>query len=514
MAFERASGILLHPTSLPSRGGIGDFGPAAYKFVDWLAAGKQSLWQVLPLNPTGMGNSPYSATSAFAGNPLLISLELLVEQGWLGKERLARLPEGRIRADFGWAYKHKLPLLREAAQNFLHGNQDKDGFYAFSRDNAWWLEDFVQFDLLRRRHHGANWTTWPEELKRRDPKALEALSRENRAELDVDRVLQYAFWQQWKLLHDACRARGIKIVGDVAIFVSFDSADVWAHPEIFELDEDLQPTVVSGVPPDFFSKTGQRWGNPLYKWDVLAARGYDWWIRRMRWATRACDYIRLDHFRGFEAYWEIPAEETTAVNGRWVDGPKGALFDALGNALGKLPFIAEDLGLITEGVNALREHYNMPGMRILQFGWSDRGAHIYLPHMYERNTVVYTGTHDNNTTLGWWKGSATEKEKQTARCYLRPSDDGVVWAFIRAALTSVADLAIIPMQDVLELDTEARMNTPSAPEGNWSWRYTEDQLKPELADKLSRFADITDRLPSVPKKEPQPPKEIPVAVSQ
>ncbi|MEO8726343.1 MAG: 4-alpha-glucanotransferase [Acidobacteriaceae bacterium] len=495
MAFERASGILLHPTSLPSRGGIGDFGPAAYKFVEWLAAANQTLWQVLPLNPTGMGNSPYSATSAFAGNPLLISLEILADQGWISKDRLIRLPLPRGRSDFGWAYQAKLPLLREAAQNFLNGAENKDGFYRFCLENAWWLEDFVQFDLLRRRHNGAAWTTWEDALKRRNPKALEAFSRECRTELDVDRALQYAFWQQWKALHEKCHGHGIKIMGDIAIFVNFDSADVWAHPEIFQLDQNLNPTAVSGVPPDFFSATGQRWGNPLYNWQALRARKYEWWVQRMRWATQACDYIRLDHFRGYEAYWQIPAKDETAINGKWMEGPKGALFDQLASALGDLPFIAEDLGLITEGVTALREHYGMPGMRILQFGWSDKGAHIYLPHRFEKNTVVYTGTHDNNTTLGWWKGCTSEKEKQMVRCYLRPADDGVVWAFIRAALTSVADLAIFPMQDVLELDTEARMNTPSAPEGNWSWRYTEEQLKPELADKLARMTEITDRVP-------------------
>jgi 4-alpha-glucanotransferase len=498
MAFERASGILLHPTSFPSHGGIGDFGPAAYRFIDWLVEAKQSLWQVLPLNPTGIGNSPYSATSAFAGNPLLISLEKLVEAGWMDRAKLRKLQEPIQvhRADYGIAYRNKLPLLREAAHFFLHGVQSKNEFYAFCRDNSWWLEDFVLFDLLRRRHQGAAWTTWSDQWKRRDPQALEALSREHREELDVDRALQFAFWTQWRAIHQTCRNHGIKIIGDVAIFVNFDSADVWAHPELFLLDEDLKPVVVSGVPPDFFSETGQRWGNPLYNWEKLREAGYEWWIQRMRWATSACDYIRLDHFRGFEAYWEIPAEEETAATGRWVDGPKGGLFDALAHALGKLPFIAEDLGIITEGVTALREHYGMPGMRILQFGWSDQGAHAYLPHMYEKNTVVYTGTHDNDTTLGWWRGCATESEKKAVRTYLRPCDDGVVWAFIRAAMTSVADLAVFPLQDPLELDSETRMNTPSATEGNWQWRYSDDQLRSEIACKLSKLTDVTDRIPS------------------
>ncbi|MBV9669711.1 MAG: 4-alpha-glucanotransferase [Acidobacteriales bacterium] len=511
MSFERASGILLHPTSFPSRGGVGDFGPEAYKFLEWMTAAKQGLWQVLPLNPTGLGNSPYSATSAFAGNPLLISLDRLAEQGWISEAKISKLPITKSRADFGCAYKVKLPLLREAAKNFLVSVDSKDEFYQFCRENRWWLEDFVMFDLMRRRNNGKSWTEWEDDIKRRKPEALRKLSEDNREELDVDRVLQFAFWTQWRALREECRERGIKIIGDVAIFVNFDSADVWSHPELFQLDANLMPTVVSGVPPDFFSKTGQRWGNPLYRWDVLKKRGYDWWIQRMKWATQACDYIRLDHFRGFEAYWEIPAAEKTAVNGRWVDGPKGGLFDALGKALGKLPFIAEDLGTITEGVTALRDHYDMPGMRILQFGWSDKGAHMYLPHRFEKNTVVYTGTHDNDTTLGWWKGVATEKEKRAVLCYLRPSDDGLVWAFIRAAFASVADLAIVPLQDVLELDTEARMNTPSCPEGNWGWRYGETQLRVELADKLAQLTEVTDRVPSAMSQESERngPEEVP-----
>ncbi len=411
MAFQRGSGVLLHPSSLPSAGEIGDLGPAAYRFLEWLAMAKQSLWQVLPLNPTGLGNSPYSATSAFAGNTLLISLELLAQAGWMEPSAVSPTPT-TDRVDWSAVFARKVPALRAAAQSFLAGPVNKDEFFAFCRDNAWWLEDFVMFDLLRKRHGQQTWTTWPDEFKRREPAALRRFSQENRRELDVDRALQFAFWKQWRALHQAARERGVRVIGDVAIFVSFDSADVWSHPENFQLDQDLTPTVVSGVPPDFFSKTGQRWGNPLYRWDALRRRGYDWWIARMRWATQACDIIRLDHFRGFEAYWEIPGKEETAINGRWVDGPKGALFDALRRALGDLPFIAEDLGTITEGVNALREHYAMPGMRILQFGWSDRGAHMYLPHQYDRNTVVYTGTHDNDTTLGWWQTCATDAEKQ------------------------------------------------------------------------------------------------------
>ena len=497
MAFERASGILLHPTSLPSRGIIGDLGPAAHEFIEWLASANQRLWQVLPLSPTGLGNSPYSATSAFAGNPLMISLEKLAAAGWISRDKIdsSSAPDRCDRVDFAAAYQKKLPLLREAAASFLRSDQNKDAFYAFCRDQQGWLEDFVLFDLLRRAHSEKSWNQWPQELRRRDPQALERLSRDNRTELDVDRALQFAFWTQWRELHRHCRQRGIRIIGDVAIFVSFDSADVWSHPDIFQLDADLQPTVVAGVPPDFFSKTGQRWGNPLYRWQTLAERGYDWWIRRMRWATQACDYIRLDHFRGFEAHWEIPAQDETAVNGRWVEGPKGALFDALRAALGDLPFIAEDLGVITEGVTALREHYGMPGMRILQFGFGDRGAHTYLPHRFEPNTVAYTGTHDNNTTEGWWCEDATDAEREAVRAYICPGDDGIAWAFIRCALSSVADLAIVPLQDVLSLGAECRMNTPSSIEGNWSWRVAQGALTAQVAEKLAALTDVCDRAP-------------------
>ena len=493
--FARSAGVLLHPTSLPSRGGIGDLGPAAYEFVDFLKSSKVALWQVLPLNPVGYGNSPYSATSAFAFNPLLISLEKLAEHKWIDAKEVA-LPIGKGRVDFADVEKKKLPLLRKAARNFLNRPPDEFGEHArfdqFCKENAWWLEDFVLFNVLRERNGFKSWNDWPRELAKRDSVALEKARADYANELNVERVLQFAFYEQWKALREYCQAAGVSIIGDVAIFVNYDSADVWTHPDLFNLDAELDPIVVSGVPPDAFSEDGQRWGNPLYRWDVLKQRGYDWWIQRLGAALKLYDYIRLDHFRGFDQYWEIPASEPTAINGKWVDGPRDDLFHALRNALGELPFIAEDLGTITPPVERLRLSAGMPGMKILQFGFGDRGAHIYLPHKYEERCVCYTGTHDNDTTLGWWE-SLDKKMKETVRSFTGESKDGIHWSLIRAAYTSPACFAIIPLQDVLGLDASARMNTPSETDGNWGWRYDAGALNPELSKKLAALAEVSDR---------------------
>jgi 4-alpha-glucanotransferase len=496
MLSQRSAGILLHPTSLPSLGGIGDLGPEAYAFADFLESSGLSLWQVLPLSPPGLGNSPYSAISAFAGNPLLISLERLVDRGWLDKAKLKNPPPARTPIHFDEVKAYKMPLLQQAAQNFLdRGNGDLNRFTAFKREHAHWLEDFVLFDVMRQVHEGATWSSWPKELARREAEGLHKFGLQYQRELEVERAIQFAFFEQWRALHQYCRQRDIKIVGDVAIFVNYDSADVWRNPEIFTLDEDLQPTAVAGVPPDAFSETGQRWGNPLYRWDVCKAQGYDWWIQRMKCTLDMCDIVRLDHFRGFESYWEIPANEPTAVNGKWVAGPGDDLFRALNAALGDLPFIAEDLGLITPEVNALRERLGMPGMKVLQFGFGDRGAHIYLPQNFEPNCVVYTGTHDNDTTRGWWESSAGKEERKYAAAYFGNPSDGVHWAVIRAAFTSTARLAIVPLQDVLDLGSEARMNTPSLSDGNWGWRFTANALKPELEEKLLILSRVSDRMP-------------------
>jgi 4-alpha-glucanotransferase len=505
MPFPRAAGILLHPTSLPSRGGIGDFGPAAYEFVDLLAASRQGLWQVLPLGPLGYGNSPYSSTSAFAGNPLLISLERLASRGWIDGNKISRVPSDPGPVDYDKIFAAKMPVLFAAGRGFLASASpsDRERFATFCAENAWWLDDFVLFDSLRSRHKLASWKSWPPDLMYRRPPAIDQVRRELADDLQVRRVLQFAFYEQWQALRRYCSARSIRVVGDVAIFVNYDSADVWTHPDLFRLNENLDPDVVSGVPPDFFSKTGQRWGNPLYRWDVMKERGYQWWVQRLRWATRNCDYIRLDHFRGFDQFWEIPADDPTAINGRWVDGPRDDLFHKLREALGGLPFFAEDLGYITPEVHALRERLQIPGMAVLQFGFGDEGAHIYLPHR-AIGKVIYTGTHDNNTTIGWFESSAEEHERRNAECYLGRCEDGINWAFIRAAQNSVADLALIPMQDVLGLGAEARMNIPSLDKGNWGWRLAPGQFTPELVTKLANLAAVTDRLPKpvqVPQEE-------------
>jgi 4-alpha-glucanotransferase len=495
MLDTRNTGILLHPTSLPAHGGIGDLGPAAYEFIDFLSAARQGLWQVLPLNPVGIGNSPYSSTSAFAGNILLISLERLAERGMIPHDQVAALPARDGNVDFARVVQQKLPLLEEAAAWFLANaaGEARARFDRFVAENSWWLEDFVLFDALRLSHEQRSWNTWPHPLAHREPQAMAAIREILRDQLNRARFLQFAFFEQWRALRSYGRARGVKIIGDVAIFVSYDSADVWTHPDIFRLDPDtLEPECVAGVPPDAFSDTGQRWGNPLYRWAELKQQGYAWWVRRMSWALQSCDIIRLDHFRGFQQFWEIPNSEPTAVHGRWVDGPGEDLFRVLREKLGDLPFIAEDLGVITPDVSALRERLQMPGMRVLQFGFGDPGAHIYLPHRYQPNTVVYTGTHDNDTTLGWWN-NCSGNERRFAGALLGQPADGVNWAMIRLAQASTANLCVVPLQDVLSLDSAARMNVPSRSDGNWTWRYLPGVLQPELAQKLATLAEVTDR---------------------
>ncbi|MFZ1930988.1 MAG: 4-alpha-glucanotransferase, partial [Candidatus Sulfotelmatobacter sp.] len=438
MSFPRAAGILLHPTSLPSRGGIGNFGPAAYQFVDWLAASRQGLWQVLPLGPLGYGNSPYSSTSAFAGNPLLISLERLAGHGWIDQGKISHIAAEAGPVEYDRIFAAKMPLLFEAGRGFIASAPAgaRERFALFCSENAWWLDDFVLFDALRAKHKLASWNEWPPELARRESGALQRARKELADDLKIRSALQFAFYEQWRALRRYCSERKIRVVGDVAIFVNYDSADVWIHRDLFRLNENLESEVVSGVPPDFFSKTGQRWGNPLYRWDVMKERGYPWWIQRLRWATQNSDYIRLDHFRGFDQFWEIPASDPTAINGRWVDGPRDDLFHKLREVLGGLPFFAEDLGYITPEVHALRERLQIPGMAVLQFGFGDEGAHMYLPHR-AAGKVIYTGTHDNDTTVGWFQSGAADHERRNAECYLGRCEDGIHWAFIRAALNSV-----------------------------------------------------------------------------
>ena len=500
MEFARSSGVLLHVTSLPSQGPIGDLGPAACEFVEFLAAAKQHVWQVLPLCPTGYGHSPYAATSAFAGNPHLISLETLARFGWIGKDREQGTGNrDQNSVDYKEVEEQKLPLLKEAAGNFLdRGAHDPKmaskwrAFEVFCREEAHWLNDYVMYAVLREVHGTGAWTEWPEPVRRREPEALEALIKERGRELAVEQALQFAFAVQWTRLRETAARHRIRILGDIAIFVNMDSADVWTHPEIFELDEELKPVHVAGVPPDYFSETGQRWGNPLYRWDVLKEKGYAWWVERIKRSCELYDIVRLDHFRGFEAYWSIPAEEETAVKGEWVKGPGMDLFSALAEALGPLPLVAEDLGVITAEVDALRMESGLAGMKVMQFGFGSKDAHPHLPHRFTRGTVGYTGTHDNDTTQGWWE-TAGKTEHAAVEAYVGPVHGRPVLPLIRALEASVAEIAIMPAQDLLELGSEARMNTPAVPSGNWSWRAAPGAWTPEMAAQLKALADVTDR---------------------
>jgi 4-alpha-glucanotransferase len=499
MRFERSSGVLLHITSLPSAGGIGDLGPAAHAFVRFLADARQHVWQVLPLSPTGFGNSPYAATSAFAGNPALISLELLRDWGWISGERIAGLPTATPAVDFERVEQEKFALLDEAAANFLKRAPHQPAFesqwqqfQSFCTDQAAWLNDYALFAVLRRELGTGAWVEWPKPLRRRDPAALDEAERVHAVELAREKALQFAFSLQWEVLRNAAARSAIRILGDVAIFVNMDSADVWRHPELFELDGELKPIRIAGVPPDYFSPTGQRWGNPLYRWDVLAAQGFRWWIERIRRARALYDIVRLDHFRGFEAFWAIPAVEETAIHGEWIKAPGEALFRALEGALGSLPLVAEDLGLITKEVDALRHAFALPGMKVLQFGFGDKGAHIHLPPRHTPDTVAYTGTHDNDTTQGWWQ-TASKAERAAVQSLVGPVNGRPVWPLIRATNASVAEMAIAPAQDLLELGSEARMNTPAVPAGNWAWRAPEGAWTSELAARLAAIVEITDR---------------------
>ena len=499
MRFQRSTGVLMHISSLASYGGIGDLGPEAHRFLDFLAAGKQHIWQVLPLSPTGYGNSPYAGSSAYAGNPYLISLEFLSDWGWIAGDRIAGLAGGGGNVNFEDIENRKLPLLHEAAHNFLDRGPNQpefegqwNRFVAFCTQEASWLNDYVQYAVFRRHFNTGAWTMWPEPLRRREPVAMAEAAKEFARDLATEQVLQFAFEEQWQKLRSAAAKQKIRILGDIAIFVSMDSADVWANPELFELDEDLKPIHVAGVPPDYFSPTGQRWGNPLYRWDVLAETGYVWWIQRIRRSCMQYDIVRLDHFRGFDAYWSIPAEEETAVKGAWVNAPGAELFDRLEHTLGPLPLVAEDLGVITPEVEALRLRQGMPGMRVLQFGFGSVEAHNHLPHEFVPGTLSYTGTHDNDTTLGWWQ-KALPPERAAVEAYVGPIAESPVWQLIRASSSSVAELALVPAQDLLNLGSEGRMNTPAVPSGNWSWRAPEGCWTPEIASALASLVEVTDR---------------------
>ncbi len=490
MERQRASGILLHPTSLPGRYGIGELGDEARQFLRFLADAGQKLWQVLPLGPTGYGDSPYQSFSAFAGNPLLISTARLRRDGLLDDDDLADFPAfPEERVDFGPLIIQKQRLLRRAyARHWARGEAETPHLA-----HAPWLADYALFMALKDAHGGAVWSEWSPALVRREPDALAAARATLTDEIGYHHFCQGRFFADWGALKGEANALGLAIVGDLPIFVAYDSADVWTHQALFFLDEAARPTVVAGVPPDYFSATGQLWGNPLYRWEVLARDDYAWWVERLRTSLALFDLVRIDHFRGFEAYWEIPASEPTAVNGRWVSGPGVPFFEAIHAQLGDLPIIAEDLGLITPPVLALRDRFGLPGMKVLQFAPSDP-ENIYLPHHHERNCVVYTGTHDNDTTRGWWQTASAHERAFLAR-YLghTPTDETIAGELIRLALGSVARTAIVPLQDVLNLGGEARMNTPGTAGGNWAWRYNAALLTPEVREGLAALTILYSR---------------------
>jgi 4-alpha-glucanotransferase len=494
--FERSSGILLHPTSLPGAYGIGDLGEA-FSWINFLEAAGQQLWQVMPLGPTGYGDSPYQCFSAFAGNPYLISLRLLNEHRFLPEDALDDAPNFPTdTVDYGSVIPFKLDVLDKSFEHFKAQatTQQDNELATFREAQGYWLEDYALFMACKEANGGSAWNDWDAGIRARKPDALSQAKHDLADSIDKQVYWQWLFYEQWRAVKAHANNKGIQIIGDIPIFVAFDSADTWANPELFFLDDDGSPTVIAGVPPDYFSATGQRWGNPLYRWKVMKKTDYAWWVQRFQSTLDFFDIIRVDHFRGFEAYWEIPASEPTAVKGRWVRGPGQDFFDALKRQLGDLPVIAEDLGVITAGVNALRDDNDFPGMRVLQFAFAGDPTDPYLPHNYVHNTVVYTGTHDNDTTLSWYQ-QTSDSEKDFIRRYLARGDDDVVWELIRTAFSSVAVFAIAPLQDVLRLDGSARMNLPGAASGNWGWRFSWDTLEGWLAPALYDLTHLYGRTP-------------------
>ena len=498
MGSERRSGILLHPTSLPSLYGIGDFGPSAYDFIDFLADSGQKLWQMLPLGPTGYGDSPYQTLSAFGGNPALISPELLIQEKLLDQKKIEMKKFDLSRVDYNAVIPYKLDLLRQAYQNFKqnpkHPLQEK--FEQFCQKEVAWLDDFILFFALKAHHKERSWTEWPKALRMRQSKALESYRRKLHDELQEYRFIQFIFFDQFEKLHTYAKIKGIDLIGDIPIFVAHDSSDVWSHPEWFLLDREGDPTVIAGVPPDYFSETGQRWGNPIYDWKQLKKENYGFWVDRFSHTARMFDLVRIDHFRGFADYWEIPADEETAINGIWRKGPGIDLFKALESALGhRLPIIAEDLGIITEEVVELLETLGYPGMAVLQFGFQSMQSNdpsAFLPHNFKKNQVVYTGTHDNATIVAWWR-EQTEEVQNFVRRYLNTDASLIHRDMIRTVLGAVCDTALFPMQDLLGLGEEANMNRPGTTEGNWQWRMNSDALSAALAKDLLMMTQLYGR---------------------
>jgi 4-alpha-glucanotransferase len=499
MLFPRSSGILLHPTSFPSRFGMGDMGIEAYRFIDFLVESDQQYWQVLPLGPTGYGNSPYSCYSAMAGNPLLINPELLRDKELLADEDFANLPEFPLDyVDFERAIALKVPLLKKACENFkakASPMQQKE-FSGFCESKENWLEDYALFMALKDNFGGVSWNNWEPEIARREPESLEKWRQQLNAEIYYYKYVQFEFFRQWTELKRYANLRDIKIIGDIPIYVAHDSADVWSHREIFCLDEASgEPALMAGVPPDYFSSTGQLWGNPVYNWEKLQANNFEWWVERFEAIFAYVDVTRIDHFRGFDAYWAVKRGQETAMYGEWIKAPGTALLDLINQKFGDLPIIAEDLGVITPEVVALRDRYEFPGMKILQFAFGAGPGDPFLPFNYDRNCVVYTGTHDNDTTVGWFNQLSNYERDEVLR-YLGCIDpQGIHWSLIRMGWISIANMAIVPYQDLLGLDTDARMNFPGKPEGNWGWRYRSEALNREVGDRLKTITYISGRAP-------------------
>lgn len=497
---SRKSGILLHVTSLPSDFGIGDLGKGAYEFADFLAASRQRIWQVLPLSPTTefCGNSPYCSFSAFAGNPVLISPDFLLKDGYISREDLGSLPSfDPVRADYGWAYEFKDRLLAAAYKRFSKtGDGERGGYYDFINSNAHWLEDYALFVSLKERFSGAPWDEWPPEVRDRTQGELDRWRQALAGQIEREKFKQFLFFSQWSALKRYCNERQITVIGDMPIYVSHDSSDVWTNPQYFKLDGDKKPALVAGVPPDYFSATGQLWGNPVYNWDALAKDSYAWWIRRMEHNLRHFDIVRIDHFRGFVSFWEVPATEMTAVNGKWVEAPAREFFQALLDRFGSLAIIAEDLGILTPEVREVMKKFKFPGMKVLLFAFGgDTASNPYAPHNHVRNCIVYTGTHDNNTAKGWFEKDANAEEKENLAAYFdcEFDEDDVCSQLVRTAMMSVASTAVVPMQDLLELGEEARMNRPSIAMGNWMWRMRADLLTTGLAERIAKMTKIYGR---------------------
>ena len=495
---RRRSGVLLHITSLPSPDGIGDLGPGAYAFVDFLAASKQRYWQILPVNPTDLAsaNSPYHSFSAFAFNPLLISLDLLVDEGLLDRRDVKSLPSFPMeRVDYRAVIPFKKKLLTSAFERFERQTNTKD-FEKFCKDNAFWLDDYSLFMALKSRHRGNSWHKWPKEYRDRKPDALDGLSATLPYKIERAKFLQYVFHKQWTELKNYCKEKSVQVIGDIPIYVVHNSADVWAHPALFRLDKEKRPQVVAGVPPDYFSKTGQLWGNPLYNWDVMRQSQYKWWIRRIAHNLKLFDIVRVDHFRGFVGYWEIPAGEKTAIRGRWAKAPGMDFFKTITQRFQPFPIVAEDLGIITDDVKEIMDFFELPGMKILLFAFGeDNPDHPYLPHNYGKNCLVYTGTHDNNTVRGWFNKEASPEDKARVFQYIGrtvPEKD-ISWEFIRLGMMSLANTFIVPMQDVLGLGEEARMNVPATQTGNWRWRLLPEQMTSSLTEKLREITEGSGR---------------------